>query len=119
MATPPAELLLLARCQHNKRTHTYACVHLLLLKDRSSPPFELWSGHKIAPLKLGERRSRKAALSSPARCVSSARAAATATAVAGGLATVGRVPSWPQGGRAGTDGPDFRIVELAEMDVAT
>jgi hypothetical protein len=34
----------------------------------------------------------------------------------GGLATVGRVPSWPQGGRAGTD--DFRIVSLAEMEVA-
>jgi hypothetical protein len=40
----------------------------------------------------------------------------TATVVAGGSATVDRVPSWPQGGRAGTDGPDFRIPDLAEMD---
>ena len=34
----------------------YVCVHLLVLKDRSSPPFELWSCIKIAPLKLRERR---------------------------------------------------------------
>ena len=59
--------------------------------------------------------ARRAALSWSARRASSARAAATATAVAGGSATVGRVPSWPQEGRAGTDGPDFPIVYLAEV----
>ena len=41
-----------------------------------------------------------------------------AKAVADGSATVGRVPAWPQEGHAGTDGLDFGIVYLAEMEVA-
>ena len=31
----------------------YLCMRLLLLKHRSSPPFELWSGHKIMTMRQG------------------------------------------------------------------
>jgi hypothetical protein len=83
--------------------------------DFLGPAMSQWSweaGVKSHLAALGERRGRRAALNSPARRASSARATATATAVVGGLATVGRVPSWSQGGRAGADGLDFGIVYL-------
>jgi hypothetical protein len=47
-------------CRHDANTigalTPYLCMRLLLLKHRSSTPFELWSGHKVVPLKLGERQ---------------------------------------------------------------
>ena len=63
-ATRAATLCPLHRlsCCHSEEANTIVAltcvwrVPLLCFLHASSPPFELWSGHKIAPMKLGERR---------------------------------------------------------------
>ena len=76
---------------------TYVCVHLLLKKHRSSPPFELWSGHKQSLHDISGRRRPESHLPSSRTRPTGACEASPMEGVSGTMAWLGHGPRWRRG----------------------